>query len=88
MSHDTWFAVKFAVGLTLTIIVGTLIILALCSPSDNDLAGRANSVVQRCGATGQDVTTRSWLGERWAVQCRDGKSYACSGASHVRCAER
>lgn len=88
MSQDTWEVIKILGGIVLATIIGTLIVVALIRPSDDALANRTNSVVARCGATGQDITTRGWMGDHWNVRCRDSKPYACHGPDVVNCAER
>lgn len=88
MSSETWDAIKITVGITLLTVVATMIVLALCRPSNDTLAGRTNAIVARCGAVGADVTSRGWIGEHWLVRCRDGKPYACVGTDVVNCAER
>lgn len=88
MTQDIWDVVKIVLICVVGTFVLTVGVLSLARPSDEALANKTNAVVARCGAAGQDVTARGWLGEHWNVRCRDSKPYACSGTGVVTCAER
>jgi hypothetical protein len=63
-------------------------VVVLCRPSGDTLAAKTNSVVAKCRATEAGIVSRSWMGLRWTVRCRDGKHYVCSGEDVLTCAER
>jgi hypothetical protein len=88
MTQIIWDVIKIAIICVVGAFVLTVGVLLLVRPSDEALASKTNAVVARCGATGQDVTARGWLGNHWNMRCRDSKPYACSGTDVINCAER